>query len=129
MFRNAKRPKDRRKHPRSAASQPLDAAATPGRYAYVVDKNEVIHVVPDGPHVHPTILGNGEEALYAGDLEIDRGAVVANVTNSSGTFQFKKSSVLCCVVGVLRSLGFTVPDDAAVWSPPDGSCRPQVIRC
>ena len=89
-------------------SRPLTMSGKPGRFAYVVDTDEIIHVIPDGLHVHPLILGLAQEVLYVGDLTIETAGVVGEITNLSGTFQFKSQRSLCCVVEHLHQLGFAV---------------------
>ena len=127
MFTNPKKPKDRTQYQQDSGSRVLRNSERPGRYAYVVDLEEVIYVAPDAQHIHPKILGNTREAFYAGDLVIDPCGRVEEVTNLSGTFQFKSQKSLCCVVQHLQVLGVTV--DAAVWYPPDGSSAPIQLTC
>jgi len=119
MFGSSKKPKDLTPYSASPQSRPLTLGEVPGRYAYVVDTDEVIHVIPDGLHVHPLILGQGMEALYAGDLIIGAAGVITEITNLSGTFQFKSQRSLCCVVEHLQRLGFSVK--SVMWYCPQGS--------
>lgn len=91
-----------------------------GNYAYVRDAAETIHVVPDGPHVHPGILGGGQPALYAGDMTVRRGRV-ADLTNLSGTFQFDDADGLREVAAALESAGLPVDAGAVRFFPADGS--------
>jgi hypothetical protein len=88
---------------------------------------ETIHIVPDGPHIHPKVLGGGREALYAGEIVIGPTGAVEEATNLSGTFRFKSKKSLCCVVTHLRRLGYVVRN--VTWYPPDGSTSPQVLQC
>ena len=127
MYGRPKRPLDRTPHPRSSDGRPLRPNELPGRYAFVVDLRETIHVVPDGPHVHPRVLGGGREALYAGEIVIGLTGVIEEVTNLSGTFRFRSKKSLCCVVAQLRRLGYVVAN--VTWYPPDGSTGPQVLQC
>jgi hypothetical protein len=126
MFGALKRPRDTTRYPRSADSRPFTYAESPGNYVFVVDANEVIHVAPDGYHMHPKVLGNAEPALYAGEIVIDRTGHVAEVTNLSGTFRFRNRRSLCCVAEHLRRVGFVV--DQVVWYPPDGGTPPVVLK-
>jgi hypothetical protein len=93
---------------------------------FVVDVKDVIHVAPDGCHMHPQVLGQAREALYAGEITIDRPGNVEEVTNLSGTFQFQSKQSLCCVVSSLRQLGFSVGD--VVWYPSNGN-SPVLLAC
>lgn len=127
MFGGLKRPRDTTRYPRSADSHPLTPSEGAGSYVFVVDAGEVIHVAPDGYHMHPKVLGNVEPALYAGEIALDRVGHVAEVTNLSGTFRFRSRRSLCCVAEHLRRLGFTV--GMVVWYPPDGSGPPVVLNC
>lgn len=76
--------------------------------------------------MHPKVLGNAKPALYAGEVSIDRPGNVDELTNLSGTFQFKSTRSLCCVAAGLRGLGFSVGD--VVWYPPDGG-SPVILAC
>ena len=68
-----------------------------------------------------------QEALYAGDINIDQPGNVEEVTNCSGTFQFDDKGSLCCVAERLREMGFSV--DKVFWFPPDGLSGPQFLQC
>jgi len=118
MFGSPKKPKDPTPYPVSTFSRPLATTEKSGRFAYVVDTDEIIHVMPDGLHVHPLILGLAQEVLYAGDLVIEGAGTIAEITNLSGTFQFRSQRSLCCVVQHLRQLGFLVK--SVMWYCPRG---------
>ena len=126
MFGNSKPPRDACPYPQSSESRQLSRTASIGHYVYVVDVNDVIHVAPDGSHMHPRVLGSAWPALYAGEIFIDRDGNVDEVTNLSGTFRFKSQSSLCCVASELRRLGFSVGD--VVRYPADGS-SPVILAC
>jgi hypothetical protein len=121
-----KAPLDPTPYPRDPRSQPIQVGLPDGGYAYVQGVDGTIYVVPDGPHVHPQILGGGSPANYAGDLTIDRGRIV-DVTNLSGTFQCDDPDGLLEVAAALRSVGFAVDSGAVRFFPQDGS-RPRVIQ-
>jgi hypothetical protein len=91
-----------------------------GGYVYVQDATAVIYVVPDGPHLHPKVLGGGQPALYAGDLTVKGGKVV-DVTNLSGSFQFDTQEGLREVARQLRQQGLEVESGAVRFFPADGS--------
>lgn len=76
--------------------------------------------VPDGPHLHPKILGGGKPALYAGDLTVHHGKII-DLTNLSGTFQFDDEDGLRKVAHQLRQQGIDIEVGAVRFFPPDGS--------
>lgn len=123
MFGSAKAPRDPYPYARSADSRQVFPGLTAGQYVFVVDVNDAIHVAPDGPHMHPKVLGNAASALYAGEISVTGPGAVDEVTNLSGTFRFKSKRSLCCVAAGLRQLGFTVGD--VVWYPPGRQQRPR----
>ena len=98
-----------------------------GRYVFVVDLLQEIYVAPDGHHMHPRVLGMVRDALYAGEIHIDRQGHVDEITNCSGTFQFGSKSSLCCVASHLRQIGFAVA--SVIWFPPDGVTDPVQLQC
>lgn len=126
MFGGVKSPRDRFPYAKAAGSFPLSASASIGRYVFAVDQNKVIHVAPDGLHMHPKVLGNAEPALYAGEIMIDQVGNVDELTNLSGTFRFKSKRSLCCVAAGLQKLGFSVGD--VVWDPANGG-NPVILTC
>ncbi|MBL8826882.1 MAG: hypothetical protein JNM18_07825 [Planctomycetaceae bacterium] len=109
--------------PRSRA---LALGVTDGNYVYVLALTGVLHVLPDGPHLHPKILGLAQPVLYAGDLRITNGKI-CDVTNLSGTFQFDDAQGLLEVARALEALGFVVEPAAVRFFPTDGS-TPLVLR-
>ena len=88
-----KLPHDRFPYSQDPRSKPFALESPDGGYAYVQDANGLVYGVPDGPHVHPMVLGGGQPALYAGDLTLLGGKVI-DLTNLSGTFQFDDESGL-----------------------------------
>ncbi len=123
MFGKLKAPIDRTPYPQSPDSRRLVVSESPGVYVFAVDANEEIHVVPDGLHVHPTILGLANPALYAGEIDIETPGIIGEVNNLSGTFQFRSKRSLLCVAGKLIAMGFSV--SRVVWYPPDGATAPK----
>src|SRR5207249_1642229 len=105
-------------------SKPVAPDFFDGGYAYVQDVNGLVYGVPDGPHVHPIVLGGGQPALYAGDLTL-RGGKVIDLTNLFGTFQFDDEHGLLQVAAQLRRQGLIVEAGAVRFFPSDGS--PPVI--
>jgi hypothetical protein len=68
-------------------SAPATSTIPPGRYVYVQDADGVVHLVPDGSHLHPTVLGGGRSAAAAGEITIGPNGVVTEINNISYTFQ------------------------------------------
>jgi hypothetical protein len=121
-----KAPLDKTPYPRDPRSRPIDASVPDGGYVYVQDGSGTIHILPDGPHLHPKVLGSGQPAAYAGDLTI-RGGEVVDLTNLSGTFQFDDEAGLRAVAAELRRQGLVVQKGAVRFFPADGS-RPVVLE-
>ncbi len=119
-------PLDPTPYPPDPRSRPVDVRIPDGGYAYIRDPSGTVHVVPDGPHVHPHVLGGGRPALYAGDMTVQAGRVV-DLTNLSGTFQFDDAEGLRQVAEELRRRGFAVETGAVRFFPADGS-RPVVLE-
>lgn len=93
---------------------------------YVRDGAGTVWVLPDGPHMHPLVLGGGRPAMYAGDMTVRSGRVV-DLTNLSGTFQFDDETGLRDVAAELRRQGVVVEHGAVRFFPADGS-RPVVLE-
>jgi hypothetical protein len=121
-----KHPLDKTPYPKDPRSCPVDASVADGGYVYVQDGNGIIHVLPDGPHLHPKVLGGGQSARYAGDMTVQGGEVV-DLTNLSGTFQFDDEAGLRQVAEELRKQGLKVVPGAVRFFPSDGS-RPVVLE-
>ncbi len=90
---------------------PISRATKPGTYVFVRDADGVIHVVPDGPGLHPTVLGSGQAASAAGEITVCSGGVISEINNISYTFQFG-SDVLPGVKAALEQMGFRVAPNA-----------------
>jgi hypothetical protein len=121
-----KSPLDSTPYPQDPRSRPIDPSIQDGGYVYVRDAAGVVFVVPDGPHVHPMVLGGAQAASYAGDLTIRHGEVV-DLTNLSGTFQFDDEIGLKDVAAELRRQGLPVVQGAVRFFPLDGS-RPLILE-
>lgn len=115
-----KDPLDPTPYPQDPRSRSADATLPDGGYAYVQDGNRTVRVVPDGPHMHPKVLGNALPAKYAGDMTV-RGGKVADLTNLSGTFQFDDEDGLREVARQLRNQGLDVEAGAVRFFPPNGT--------
>ena len=79
-----KSPLDPTPYPADPRSCPVAPGLSDGGYVYVRDTNGTVYVLPDGPHLHPKVLGNARLALYAGDMRW--GGRVVDLTNLSGRF-------------------------------------------
>jgi len=121
-----KSPLDQTTYPKDPRSVPLGPACPDGGYVYVQDSNGVVHAVPDGPHLHPLVLGGAQPARYAGDLTI-AGGKVTELTNLSGTFQCDDEAGLKDVAEHIRRQGVDVVPGAVRFFPPDGS-RPVILE-
>lgn len=121
-----KRPLDRTPYPRHPDSRPIGVDLADGLYVYVQDGAGTVHVLPDGPHRHPHVLGHALPARYAGDLTIENGRI-KDLTNLSGTFQFDDPKGLLEVTEALEKAGFTIEPGAVRLFPIDGS-PPYVIK-
>ena len=101
-------------------SKPIDAAVGDGGFVYVRDGSGTVFVLPDGPHLHPVVLGGCRSAMYAGDLTI-RGGKVVDLTNLSGTFQFDDVAGLKDVATEIRRQGIAIEMGAVRFFPLNGS--------
>lgn len=121
-----KAPLDKTPYPQDPRSKPIDACIGDGGYVYVRDDQGTVFVLPDGPHVHPVVLGGAQPAIYAGDLTVRAGKVV-DLTNLSGTFQFDDEAGLKDVAAEIRRQGITIETGAVRFFPLNGS-RPIVLE-
>jgi hypothetical protein len=107
-----KPPLDPFPYPQQPDSRPFAPQLEPGSYVYAQDADGVVWVAPDGPHMHPQILGGAKPVAGAGELTVEAGGVVTEVNNISGTFQCGPET-LPQVIDALRNQGATVRPDAA----------------
>lgn len=115
-----KAPLDPTPYPRDPRARPIGPGMPDDGYVYVQDIHGVVYVVPDGPHMHPRVLGGAQPAAYAGDLTIIGGQVV-DLTNLSGTFEFDDELGLLGVAEAIRKQGLVVAPGAVRFFPADGS--------
>ncbi|HSQ56114.1 MAG TPA: hypothetical protein VLM40_10270, partial [Gemmata sp.] len=120
-----KYPLDATPYPPDPRSRAIDAMLSEGGYVYVRDATGLVYVVPDGPHIHPKVLGGGRPAIYAGDLTVKGGKVV-DLTNLSGTFEFDEEDGLREVAAEIRKQGLVVEVGSVRFFPADGSA-PRVL--
>lgn len=103
-------------------SQRLHPGLRDGNYVFVQDCQGEIFVLPDGPHLHPKVLGKARPALYAGDLVVKKGEIVS-LTNLSGTFQFEDPDGLREVAACCQQNGFFLhPQCVRFFDPATGHC-------
>ena len=121
-----KGPLDPTPYPKDPHSKPISVSIGDGGYVYVRDAYGIVNVAPDGPHMHPKVLGGALPAMYAGDMTV-RGSRVVDLTNLSGTFQFDDEHGLREVAAELRRQGIMIEKGAVRFFPPDGS-RPIVLE-
>lgn len=119
-------PLDKTPYAQDPRSVPIKANLPDGAYVYVRDLQGTVWVLPDGPHLHPKILGGGSAVLYAGDLTIQNGKVT-DLTNLSGTFQCDDEVGLREVAEEIRNQGLDVETGAVRFFPSDGS-RPVILE-
>jgi hypothetical protein len=79
-------PLDAKRYRQSKSSSVFSDKAPDGSYVYVLDENKVLHVAPEGSHVHPKVLGGGKRANGAGGFVVSNGEIV-EIDNLSGTFR------------------------------------------
>ncbi len=104
---SVKDPERYRRHPQSVA---FSANLTAGAYVYVQDCGGVVWVAPDGPHMHPRVLGGARPAVAAGELTVGAGGEVLSVNNLSGTFVCAPDSLLLVVGGIIVQGGKIAAD-------------------
>ena len=113
-------------YPKDPFSRVADRSLSDGLYAYVQDSNGNVWVLSDQPHIHPKVLGFGQSAMYASDLNIQGGEVI-DVTNLSGKFQCDDPAGLLAVADQLVRQGLTIRAAGVRFFPADGSPR-RVLR-
>jgi len=118
-------PLDKHPYPQHSRSQPLTLDVENGVFVYVL-RDSIIHVLPDGPHRHPKILGNGHAVDYAGDLTMKQ-RIIIDLTNLSGTFICDAPDGLLQVAHHLEQLGFIISEGGIRYFPHNGS-RPQILN-
>lgn len=120
-------PKDKTPYERDPRSAPIRLGLSDGCYVFVQDTEGTIHVLPDGVHLHPKVLGGAKAALYAGDVTV-LGDRIVDLTNLSGTFQFSGREGLLSIAKSLEELGFRIDAGAVRLFSHIDSARPEVIR-
>jgi hypothetical protein len=87
-----------RRHEQSA---PFAATMPAGVYVYVQDCAGVVWVAPDGPHMHPRVLGGARPAVAAGELTLGEGGEVLSINDLSGTFRCAPDCLLVAAGGII----------------------------
>lgn len=113
-------PIDKTPYPRHPDSRPIAIVVPDGLYVYVLDEEDVIWILRDGPHRHSRILGGAKPVRYAGDMTVKDGAI-SDVTNLSGMFRCDQRDGLVHVASILKRTGLTVVEGAVRFFPQDGS--------
>lgn len=108
-------------------SREIKCGMKDGVYVFVQDEQGAIFVLPDGPHMHPKVLGEARPAMYAGDLTIESGKI-KDLTNLSGTFQFSDAEGLLAVAATLEQIGFEIMLGAVRLFSHVDCARPKVLR-
>lgn len=104
-------PKDLDRYRRHERSNPFSASSPPGAYVYVQDCDGTVWLAPDGPHMHPRVLGGARPAVSAGELTLGESGEVLSINNLSGTFECSPDSLLVAVGGIIV-LGGKIAADA-----------------
>src|SRR3954451_715621 len=94
-------PRDQERYRRHERSVRFSASTAAGVYVYVQDCSGVVWVGPDGPHMHPRVLGGARAAVAAGELTVGENREVLSINNLSGTFQCAPDSLLVAIGGII----------------------------
>jgi len=103
-------PLDVEKYKKNPNSVLFSADLEPGEYVFVQDVDGKVWVVPDGCHLHPTVLGRARPAVAAGELTVEGRGVVQGINNLSGTFQCHPDSLLTAIGGLILQGAKIRPD-------------------
>lgn len=95
-------PLDRRDYEPDKRSKPFSPDLPAGLYVYVQDCSRVVWTAPDGPHMHPKILGRARPVVAAGELNLGRKGEVLAINNMSGTFQCAPDTLLVAAGGLVK---------------------------
>jgi len=106
-------PMDSERYRRHERSERFSTNTAPGVYVYVQDCAGVVWVGPDGPHMHPRILGGARPAVAAGELTLGESGEVLASNNLSGTFRCAPDSLLVVVGGFIVQEGRCTADAIA----------------
>jgi hypothetical protein len=103
-------PKDLERYSRHQESVLFSNSVVAGKYVYVQNCDGKVWVAPDGPHMHPRVLGSARAATAAGELVLERSGLVVDINNLSGTFQCKPDSLLAAVGGLIMQGARIAPE-------------------
>ena len=82
-------PRDRERYRRHERSVPFSASVAAGVSVYVQDCEGVVWFGPDGPHMHPRVLGGARPAVAAGEMTLGANGEVLSINNLSGTLSVR----------------------------------------
>jgi hypothetical protein len=122
-----KHPRDQTPYEQDPRSRRLESGIADGVYVFVLDEDDVMHCLPDGPHLHPKILGNASAVKYAGDFRIEAGRI-CELTNLSGTFLCDDPAGLSEVAATIRGIGLEITAGCVRFFPSDGLQRPYIVE-
>lgn len=94
-------PGDPNRYRRHEQSTSFSATLPAGAYVYVQDCAGVVWVAPDGPHMHPRVLGGARPVVSAGELILGENGEVLSINNLSGTFECAPDCLLLAVGGII----------------------------
>jgi hypothetical protein len=94
-------PKDLVRYRRHEKSVLFSSSLLAGVYVYVQDCSGEMCVAPDGPHMHPRVLGGARAVVAAGELTLGEAGEVIAINNLSGTFQCTRDSLLLAVGAII----------------------------
>ena len=103
-------PGDLERYRRHEQSVPFSTIIVAGVYVYVQDCAGIVWVGPDGPHMHPRVLGGARPATAAGELTLAANGEVLLINNLSGTFRCHPDSLLLAVGGIIAQGGRCLAD-------------------
>lgn len=98
-------PYDPERYRRHERAVPYSSDIEAGAYVYVQDCAGVVWIGPDGPHMHPRVLGGARPAVGAGEIIIGENGQVLAINNLSGTFRCAPDSLLVVVGGIIAQGG------------------------
>src|ERR1700682_3378076 len=103
-------PRDLERYRRHEQSVRFSASIAAGAYVYVRDCAGVVWVGPDGPHMHPRVLGGARPAVAAGELTLGESSEVLSINNLCGTLLCSADSLLVVGGGIIAKGGLCSAD-------------------
>lgn len=62
------------------------AASGGGRFLWAVGGNGTLHIIPDAPGIHHTVMTGGDSVIGAGQVTITSRGVVSSIDNMTGHY-------------------------------------------